>query len=170
MTSHVTSHAHADLALAVYLEPHAEGRRVLLLGEAQGDLADRLDQLAAHLEIIDPGAREPSRGEVPELPFDDRAFDLILVCDVAALPEPVEGAVHELRRVLARDGLLALGSSASGASGSRRRRGPSLQAALERLLKAEFRHVRVLTQAAIAGYALGEVEAGDDDEFSIDSS
>ncbi|MET0342821.1 MAG: methyltransferase domain-containing protein, partial [Polyangiales bacterium] len=169
MTSPVSSRAHADLALAVYLEPHAEGRRVLLLGEAHGDLADRLDRIAAHLEIIDPGAREPSRGEVPELPFDDRAFDLILVCDVAALPEPTSGAVRELHRVLARDGVLAL-ALAGEPSDARRRRGTTPQAALERLLQDEFRHVRLLAQSGLAGYAVGELDARGDDEFSIDSS
>src|ERR1700712_3659182 len=133
MTSSVSSRAHADLALAVYLEPHVEGRRVLLLGEAQGVLADRFDQLAAHLEIIDPGSREPSRGEVPELPFDDESFDLVLVCDVATLPEPAAGALRELHRVLSRGGLLALGAEALSPKRRTRRDTPA-HVALESLL------------------------------------
>jgi DNA repair exonuclease SbcCD ATPase subunit len=165
MTSPASSNVHADLALAVYLEPNIEGRRVLLLGDAQGILADRLDRLASQLEIIDPAAREPSRGEVPELPFDDRAFDLVLVCDVSALPQPVGGAIRELRRVLGRDGILA---ATSAASTRRRRRGPSAQSSLETLLSSEFRHVRVLAQSPIAGYALGEPDTRE--EFAIDSS
>ncbi|HEY6882142.1 MAG TPA: methyltransferase domain-containing protein, partial [Polyangiales bacterium] len=135
MTSSVASNAHADLALAVYLEPHLEGRRVLLLGDAQGVLADRFDRLANQLEIIDPAAREPSQGEIPELPFDDGSFDLVLVCEVSALPQPVGGAVRELRRVLSRSGLLAV---VSAVPTRRRRRGPTAQAALESLLSAEF--------------------------------
>ncbi len=165
MTSPVSSNAHADLALAVYLEPNIEGRRVLLLGDAQGVLADRLDGLASQLEIIDPSTREPSRGEIPELPFDDFTFDLVLVCDVSALPQPVGGAVRELRRVLGRDGILV---AASAVPNRRRRRGPSPQSSLESLLGGEFRHVSVLAQAPIAGYALGERDTRE--EFAIDSS
>ncbi|HEX5658685.1 MAG TPA: methyltransferase domain-containing protein [Polyangiales bacterium] len=176
MTSSVSSNAHADLALAVYLEPNIEGRRVLLLGDAQGILADRLDRLASQLEIIDPSTREPSHGEIPELPFDDFTFDVVLVCDVSVLPQPVGGAIRELRRVLARDGILVAASfeargvarEQSAAPGRRRRRGPSPQSSLENLLGAEFPHVRVLAQAPIAGYALGERDT--QDEFAIDSS
>ncbi|MDB4974038.1 MAG: large Ala/Glu-rich protein [Myxococcaceae bacterium] len=169
MTSSVSSRAHADLALAVYLEPHVEGRRVLLLGEAQGVLADRFDELAAHLEIIDPAAREPSHGEVPELPFDDASFDLVLVCDVATLPDPVAGAVRELHRVLARGGLLALGS-APVLPKRRTRRDVPAHVALEGLLAAEFRNVRVLAQTALSGFALGDVEPLRGEEVTVDSS
>ena len=166
MTSSVSSRAHADLALAVYLEPHVEGRRVLLLGEAQGVLADRFDELAVHLEIIDPGTREPSRGEVPELPFDDESFDLVLVCDVATLPEPAAGALRELHRVLARGGLLALGSELV----AKRRRGSPPHVALETLLAGEFRNVRVLAQTTLAGYAVGELQSKRGEEVTVDSS
>lgn len=167
MTDNASPRAHADLALAVYLEPHIEGRRVLLLGNAEGELADRLDRLAARLEIIDPGTREPSRGEVPELPFDDASFDLVLVCDAASLPEPTGEAVRELARVLAQRGLLAL---VQASQPRRRRRGPPTQVWLEKLLGAEFRNVRVLAQAELAVSALGELERAASEEFSIDSS
>lgn len=170
MTSPVSSRAQADLALAVYLEPLADGRRVLLLGEAQGDLADRFDRVASHLEIIDPGAREPSRGEVPELPFDDRAFDLIVVCDVSALPQPTAGAVRELHRVLSRSGVLALSELHPGAGPRRRRGGGAPQSTLARLLSNEFRHVRLFSQSPIAGFALTEQERDASNDFSIDSS
>jgi SAM-dependent methyltransferase len=168
MTSPVSSSAHADLALAVYLEPNVEGRRVLLLGDAQGVLADRFDRVASQLEIIDPAAREPSHGEIPELPFDDRSFDLVLVCDVSALPHPAAGAVRELRRVLSRSGLLAV----VGPVPARRRRrgGGAPQGSLDSLLSSEFRHVRLLAQSPLAGYALGDAEGGAVDDFAIDSS
>jgi SAM-dependent methyltransferase len=165
-----STRAHADLALAVYLEPHVEGRRVLLLGEAQGVLADRFDRVATHLEIIDPVAREPSRGEVPELPFDDASFDLVLVCDVSALPDPTAGALRELHRVLERGGLLVLSSDLTASAAKRRRRGPPPQVQLEQLLAAEFRNVRVLGQAPLAGYALGDLSRRRGEEFTIDST
>lgn len=164
-----STRAHADLALAVYLEPHVEGRRVLLLGEAQGVLADRFDRVATHLEIIDPVTREPSRGEVPELPFDDASFDLVLVCDVEALPEPTAGALRELHRVLERGGLLALASDVDNAP-KRKRRGAPVHVQLEQLLAAEFRNVRVLAQSPLAGYALGDLTHRRGEEFTIDST
>ena len=167
MTDNVSPRVHADLALAVYLEPHAEGRRVLLLGEAEGALADRFDGLASQLEIIDPGAREPSRGEVPELPFEDRSFDLVLVCDVAALPEPRGQALRELRRVLSRTGLLAV---VHPQGSHRRRRGGPPHVWLEKLLSAEFRNVRLLAQSPLSVYALGEIARRAGEEISVDSS
>src|SRR5687768_3603429 len=112
------SQSHADLALAIYLEPLVEDRRVLLLGDAAGSLAERLDGVCRRLDIIDPAAREPSRGPVPELPFDDAVFDVVLVLDVSALPDPRPDAVRELRRVLADDGVLGLCAHA----GARKRR------------------------------------------------
>lgn len=167
MTLSASSRAPADSALAVYLEPHAEGRRVLLLGDARGALADRLDALAQQLEIIDPAAREPSRGEVPELPFDDRSFDLVLVCDVTTLPEPLPDAARELRRVLDKSGLLVV---LSPPEPRRRRRGPPAHVQLEGLLRAEFRNVRLLAQTPLAGFALGERERKRGEEFAVDSS
>src|SRR5690606_26217939 len=105
MTPPVDPRAYADLALAVYLEPLVEDRHVLLLGAAHSALAERLESAARSLDIIDPAAREPSRGPVPELPFDDAAFDVVLVLDASALPDPRPDAVRELRRVLIDDGV-----------------------------------------------------------------
>lgn len=168
MTQPVAYPLHTDEALAVYLEPHAEGRRVLLLGEAEGELGARLGRAAERLEIIDPRGRVPSDGEVPELPFRDGVFDLVVVVDVSFLPDPRTDAVRELRRVMRDDGILVLGGSATG--GSNRKRRGSLQTAIDRLLGAEFRFVRVIGQAALSGFSFGAHDAPRDDDFSVDSS
>src|SRR5690348_7042304 len=105
MREPVDSRASADVSLAIYLEPLIEDRHVLLIGSAHGALAERCDARAARLDIIDPVAREPSRGPVPELPFRDATFDLVLVSDVSVLPDPRPDAVRELRRVLSDDGV-----------------------------------------------------------------
>ncbi|MFT3922690.1 MAG: methyltransferase domain-containing protein [Myxococcales bacterium] len=168
MTQPVAHTVHTDEALAVYLEPLAEGRRLLLLGEAEGTLGARLGRVAERLEIIDPSSRVPSNGEVPELPFRDGVFDLVVAVDISFLPEPRPDAVRELRRVLREDGILVLGTSPF-AGGSRRRRG-SPQGGLERLLGAEFRYVRVIGQAALSGFSFGAHDAPRDEDFSVDSS
>jgi chromosome segregation ATPase len=167
MTASARFNASADLAVAVYLEPHAEQRRVLLLGGVDTPLSLHLEGIARHLDVIDPGSREQSRGEVPELPFDDESFDLIVVTDVEALPEPRPDAMRELHRTLARDGLLAVvapntGSKAAGSNAS-----SSDQ--LERLLAAELRYVRVVSETPMFGYALRDVRA-EQAALSIDSS
>jgi chromosome segregation ATPase len=161
------SQSRADLALAVYLEPFAEDRRVLLLGDAGGSLAERLEGLCERLDIIDPAAREPSRGPVPELPFDDAVFDLVLVLDVSALPDPRPDAVRELRRVLTDDGVLAL--CTQGGPRRRRRSGPP-QDVLDKLLTPQFRYVHFVAQQPLGGYTLLDLEAGEDEELSIDAS
>lgn len=166
MTQPVAPIFRADQALAVYLEPLAERRRVLLLGDAEGDLALRLSDVAHTLEIIDPTARLPSDGEVPELPFDEAYFDLVVVVDVSQLPQPHLDAVRELRRVLADDGVLVLCARVGG----RRRKRGALRGELERLLEREFRVVQVLGQAPLSGYSLGALDAPRDDEFTVDSS
>ncbi len=168
MTQPVPHPLHIDEAFAVYLEPQTEGRHVLLLGDAEGTLGARLGRTAERLEIIDPRSRVPSDGEVPELPFRDAVFDLVVVADVSSLPEPRPDAVRELRRVTRDEGVLVLATPPLE-NGARRRRG-SPQAALDRLLGAEFRYVRVLGQAALAGFSFGAHDAPRDEDFSVDSS
>ncbi len=160
MNVSAASHTPADLALAVYLEPHAEQRRVLVLSGVDAPLSRHLTAVAEHLDVIDPTTRGESNGEVPELPFDDESFDLIVVADSAALPEPLRDAMSELRRTLARDGILAIAvrSDEKGAG-----------EALERLAGREFAHVRVLTQTPTLGYTLRDADAGRA-ELSIDAS
>jgi chromosome segregation ATPase len=167
MNEPVESRTHADLALAVYLEPVAEDRRVLLIGDARGALAERLDTVSRRLDIIDPAAREPSRGPVPELPFRDATFDLVLIADVSALPDPRPDAVRELRRVLADEGTLV---ACLQAGARKRRRGGPPEEVLERLLAPQFRYVRAYAQATVAGHGFGALEAGADEDFAIDSS
>jgi chromosome segregation ATPase len=160
MNVSAASQTPADLALAVYLEPHAEQRRVLVLSGVDAPLSRHLMALAEHLDVIDPGSRGEGNGEVPELPFDDESFDLIVVADASALPEPRRDALRELRRTLGRDGLLAIAVS-SEAKGE----GDTL----ERLLAREFASVNVLSQTPTLGYTLRDTDAGRA-ELSIDAS
>lgn len=167
MTQPVAHSSHLDQALAVYLEPHAEGRRVLLLGEAEGVLAARLSRVAERLEIIDPEHRVASEVGVPDLPFRDAVFDLVIVADAGLLPEPRPDAVRELRRVAHEEGVLLLAMAPD--EGGRRRRGAP-QDALARLLSAEFRFARIIEQGPVSGYVFNALDGARNDELTIDSS
>ncbi|HEX6239696.1 MAG TPA: methyltransferase domain-containing protein, partial [Polyangiales bacterium] len=161
MTASARFNASADLALAVYLEPLADQRRVLLLGAVDTPLSLHLEGIARHLDVIDPGPRQRGQGDVPELPFEDESFDLIVVADADALPEPRRDALRELHRTLSRDGVMAVVGSSSGKSGSLE--------ALERQLGQELRNVRLLSETPMFGYVLRDTRAGAA-ELSIDSS
>lgn len=161
MTASARFNASADLALAVYLEPYAEKGRVLLLGGVDAPLSTHLERIAHHLDVIDPGSRERNRGEVPELPFDDESFDVIVVADAEALPEPRRDALRELHRTLARDGLLVVVTEAA--------RKAQAGEGLERLVASELRHVHALSQTPMFGYTLRDLQA-EQAELSIDSS
>jgi SAM-dependent methyltransferase len=160
MNVSAASQTPADLALAVYLEPHAEQRRVLVLSGVDAPLSRHLTALAEHLDVIDPTTRAEASGEVPELPFDDESFDLIVVADAGALPEPRRDALRELRRTLARDGLLAI-AVRSDAKGEAEE--------LERLATREFARIKVLAQTPTLGYTLRDTDEPRA-ELSIDAS
>jgi chromosome segregation ATPase len=159
MNASVSSQTSADLALAVYLEPHADQRRVLVLSGVDAPLSRHLTAVAEHLDVIDPTSRAEGGGEVPELPFDDESFDLIVVADASALPEPLRDALRELRRTLARDGLLAIAVSAGDKGGE----------TLERLGAREFTGIKVFEQTPTLGYTLHDTDA-ERAELSIDRS
>jgi SAM-dependent methyltransferase len=55
-------------------------------------------------------AAEVVRADLHELPFPDGAFDLVVCFEVIEHVEDQDGAIAELRRVLAPDGVLALSS------------------------------------------------------------
>jgi hypothetical protein len=158
----------ADLAVAVYLEPLLEGRRVLVVGRLPEAAEERITQVARSADYIHPPAeRRPSEREVPELPFRDGALDVVFVQDLSQLPEPREEAVAELRRVLDRDGVLAIG--AEEASSRRRRRSSPPSEQLDSLLGREFAHVRLFAQGPVYGQALEEVD-GAAKEIAVDTS
>ena len=102
-------------ALVVFVEPVVEDARVVVLGDANlvlGALAAQLLDLGARtIHVFDPepsralaAAADAPRGVVVrplqgELDVRDGAFDLAVVPDAGALPDP-EGALGGLRRVV----------------------------------------------------------------------
>ncbi len=158
----------ADLAVAVYLEPLLEGRRVLVVGRLPKSAEERITHVAQSADFIHPPAqRKPSEGDVPELPFRNGALDVVFVQDLSQLPEPREDAVAELRRVLSRDGILAICAEEAGAR--RRRRAAPLSDLLDNLLGREFGNVRLFSQSPVYGQAVEEVGEADSD-IAVDTA
>ncbi len=151
-----------DLALAVFLEPLIEGRRLLVLGGLAEDIRSRVEGIADEVEVVESDALE---GEL-DLPFAGRAFDAIWLVDSAFL-NPTPDALAELKRVLARDGALVVCSSL--AVGAKRHQRGTAEERLSRVLWPEFVELRLLRQTAVHGHALEEIDASAQ-EIAVDTS
>ncbi len=109
-------------ALLVYAEPLAAEAHAVVLGDAEGPVADRLLELGARsVHVFDPdparaanAARKAPRGVtvralVDDLDVRDGAFDVAIVPDLSELNDPGE-IVARLRRAVARNGaVVAMG-------------------------------------------------------------
>jgi chromosome segregation ATPase len=162
----------ADLALAVYLEPLARGRRVLWIGTAARG-AERLEPLARSIRVQTPdsssaGPRlkpeerseeerstaEPARLRVGRLRpgpirFRPGSFDLVVVPDASVIAVDPD-RIDQLAAVLSEEGVLAVGQSSDG---------PLSYADLHTLVRDGFAQVRMLGQAPFAAWAVVDFEA-----------
>jgi SAM-dependent methyltransferase/predicted nucleic acid-binding Zn-ribbon protein len=162
----------ASIALAAYAEPLAEGRRVVVFGDALTSLADHLLERGARVVQVydrDPGrvaqaaALNRSRNVTyaswndAELAIRDGAFDLAIVENLAQLPAP--GTVlRRVKRTLGPRGA-ALIASPNPEAESRllpeQPEGNLLEYyALYDLVAERFEHVWMLGQAPFVGYAI----------------
>lgn len=113
-------------ALLVYAEPLAENAYVLLIGDSESSVAERLLALGARgVQVFDPdparaanASRVASVGVivrplVRDLDVRDGSFDLAIIPDLSELNDP-RGIVGRLPRALGRSGsVIALGRSRS---------------------------------------------------------
>lgn len=177
----------ASVALAAYAEAAIEAGRVLVVGEATSPLIERLLERGARLvHVVDP---EPTR--VAEaatrnternvsfaplggggLPIRDGAFDVAIVENLAAAPEPA-ALLRQLRRALGARGTALIACPNPEAS---TRLLPSLAAvsapdyyALHDLVSAEFEQVRMLGQTPFVGYAVVDFAAEGEPEPTLDA-
>jgi hypothetical protein len=109
-------------ALIVYAEPLTAGAHVLVLGDAESSVAERLLDLGARgVHVFDPdparaanASRNAPRGVtirslVGDVDVRDGAFDLAIVPDLAALDEP-RSTIARLGRAVGRSGaVVAMG-------------------------------------------------------------
>lgn len=126
-------------ALAVYAEPLAAGRRVVVFGEPDGGMSERLSELGARTVVsVAPG----------EDPGDLRAatFDLALVPDLGAFDDPA-ALLTVVRRVVGENGAALVAAST----------GTIDYYELFDLVAREFVDVRMIAQVPFHGVALAEL-------------
>lgn len=108
--SSVLADASVIAALSVYVEPLADGARVLVVEGGDGELATRVEELGARAVHL----YDPARGD-GALDVRDAAFDLVVIPDVGALEDPA-AVVSKLRRVVdPRGALVAMGRARADA-------------------------------------------------------
>jgi hypothetical protein len=144
---------HPQQALAVYAEPLAAGRRVVVFADPATGLLERLEDLGANtVVLLTPG------DDLEEL----RAarFDLAIIPDLALFDDPAALLVC-VRRVLGDTGAALIAAPNRDAAEA-----PDTGAldyyALFDLVAREFADVRMIAQLPFHGVALAEV--GDEDE------
>jgi len=144
---------HPQQALAVYAEPLAAGRRVVVFADPATGLPERLEDLGANtVVLLTPG------DDLEEL----RAarFDLAIIPDLALFDDPAALLVC-VRRVLGDTGAALIAAPNRDAAEA-----PDTGAldyyALFDLVAREFADVRMIAQLPFHGVALAEV--GDEDE------
>jgi hypothetical protein len=144
---------HPQQALAIYAEPLAVGRRVLVFGDPATGLLERLEELGAATVVL----------LTPDDELDDllgARFDLAIVTDLALFADPA-ALLASLRRLLGETGAALI--SATKLDPAEDSEGEPLDYyALFDLVAAQFADVRMIAQLAFHGVALAEV--GEEDE------
>jgi hypothetical protein len=143
---------HPHQALAVYAEPLAAGRRVVVLGDADTGLSDRLEELGALSVVL----------VTPDEDLDQvRAarFDLAIVADLERFADPAD-VLARVRRMVGESGAAIV--AASNRAAAEVVEGSLDYYALFDLVAREFADVRMVAQLPFHGVALAEV--GDEDE------
>jgi hypothetical protein len=167
--------SHPAYALLAYAAPLAEGRRVVVVGDASFEFGALLVEAGARVvHVYDPAPKGPLRAaprgvvvrELPQGAFDvrDGAFDLAIVPDLAAVRD-APALLSRLRRLLGSDGALLVAAKNPGAS----RDGGIEYAELFDMVALQFEHVRMIAQVPFTGVALAELgDENDDPEVSVD--
>jgi hypothetical protein len=161
--------ADAHVALTVFAEAHAQGRRVAVLGSGTLPLAAALASAGARLvHVYDaqaPMAYSPrpqvtvERWREEPIGVRDGAFDLVLV-PAAHLVTDFVGLLRELRRILAQEGCALVLFGASSTLG--------YEDAFDQI-QLQFAHVRMFAQVPFRGVLMAELGAVDVD-VTVDQS
>jgi hypothetical protein len=168
-------------ALALYAEPLAVGRRVVVVGDATLGLDARLLEVGARLvHVYDPdaararsAAHASTRAIVRELPpgeldVRDGAFDLAIVPDLTFVPDPA-ALLARVRRLVGPEG------AAIVAAANRERPGTDAARSLDYydlfdLVSMQFADVRMIAALPFVGVALVELgDEGAQPDVSVDT-
>ncbi|HEY8091937.1 MAG TPA: hypothetical protein VIF09_28945 [Polyangiaceae bacterium] len=151
---------HPHQALAVYAEPLAAGRRVVVLGDADTGLSDRLEELGALSVVL----------VTPDEDLDQvRAarFDLAIVADLERFADPGD-VLARVRRMVGESGAALV--AAPNRAAAEVAEGSLDYYALFDLVAREFAEVRMVAQLPFHGVALAEVgEEDDSPAVSVDT-
>jgi hypothetical protein len=146
-----SSLAHPQQALAVYAEPLAAGRRVVVFADPATGLLERFEALDVE-EVVLVGPDD----DLDEL--RGARFDLALVADLGLFDDP-EALLARVRRLVGDAGVAMVAAANRGAGDE----GHGFDYyALFDLVAREFADVRMIAELSFHGVALAEV--GDEDE------
>ncbi len=159
-------------ALVAYAEPHIDGRRVLVLGDATSGIAEQLLERGARLiHVYDPdparvaeAATRNTERRVSLAPLSEGglaaregAFDCAIVEDLSSLPHRAS-ALRALRRALGPRGVALIAAPNPDAERRLLRGGRGSEDldyyGLYDAVAAELDHVRMLGQTPFVGYAI----------------
>lgn len=177
-----TSPAHA---ICVYAEPLADGRRVIVVGDASLDFGGRLaDSGARMVHVYDPNAERArkhahssgsGRGvtvrALPQGDLDvrDGAFDLAIVPDLSAVEDPA-ALLSRLRKVVGGEGAVLVAARNPEAQPAQRGARPLEYAELYDLMALQFASVRMIAMVPFTGVTLAELgDSGGEPEVSVDT-
>jgi hypothetical protein len=141
---------HPQQALAVYAEPFAIGRRVVVFADPASGLLDRFEALDAAAVVL----------VSPDDDLDDLRgvrFDLALVADLGLFDDP-EDLLARVRRLVGESGVALVAAASADVTTAR----AFDYYALFDLVAREFADVRMIAQLPFHGVALAEV--GEEDE------
>ena len=172
MTKSPSTNVHPDLALAVFLEPLASGKRILWIGDPATQAPLHLCAAAKSLRVLDTSMSSSHRtsSNPPNLTvkkfragplgFKKGTFDLVVVPDTEVLGEELGSKALDLARMVDR-GLVVCGVDTED---------DNIEVvALEKHLQAAFEHLRMLGQASMSGSVLADFSA-EDPEVIVDGS
>jgi chromosome segregation ATPase len=157
----------ADLALVVFLEEAARGKRVLLVGETAPRVERRLSDAARTVDVVSRERRtRSSRRGLPVRAWpsasEKGAWDVVVVPDLAAAGLLDASAFAEIATLVGPGGALVVAIDAS-TEGAR-------YEAFYELVSPHFPSVRVFGQAPMSGYALVDFAVGSPPEVAFDGS
>jgi hypothetical protein len=157
-----TSRVHPEQALAVYAEPLAAGKRVLVLADPTGALAERLEQIEA-TEVVFFGPDD----DLDEL--RGTRFDLALVANLGLFGDG-EPLLSWLRRVLGEDGIALICALNRDAADADADSVAFEYYALFDLVAQHFAEVRMVAELPFHGITLAEMgDENDSPAVSVDT-